>query len=487
MASSSLKSKTVSGLFWMAIQRYSKMFIQFVSGIILARMLTPYDYGCIGMVMVFVSLSEVFIDGGFGSALIQKKRPDETDYSTVFYWNLCVAVISYFILFACAPWISRLYRIPELGVVLRVQGVVLFVYAFNVVQRNQLKKRMNFKLLSMVTVSSSVIALLITILMAYNGYGVWSLVVQNFVVNLIPTVLFWFLLKWRPLLRLSWASFRELFSFGFYMFMTSMAESFSRQVTSLMIGRVYNADTLGYYSKALGTERLASYSITRILTQVTYPLYAEIQNEREKLVSIIRQLVMIVSFLTFPLMSVLMLNARPLFMLLYSDRWLASAPYFQVLCVAGFAACLQAVNYQSVLAVGKSRDMFYWTLVKRFVGLAAMVVGLLVWGMKGLLVGVVINAWFSYFVNIGMVSFYVGYKWIQQLKDLLAVTLITIISLICSYLSGLVTQFSLYWDAVLKTLVFSCVYFVLSFALRTEAWRMVVSLLKTGFKKRNRS
>ncbi|MBQ1672821.1 MAG: oligosaccharide flippase family protein, partial [Bacteroidales bacterium] len=107
MASSSLKSKTVSGLFWMAIQRYSKMFIQFVSGIILARMLTPYDYGCIGMVMVFVSLSEVFIDGGFGSALIQKKRPDETDYSTVFYWNLCVAVISYFILFACAPWISR--------------------------------------------------------------------------------------------------------------------------------------------------------------------------------------------------------------------------------------------------------------------------------------------------------------------------------------------------------------------------------------------
>ena len=196
---------------WTALQKYSTMFIHFISGIILARLLTPYDYGCIGMLAIFMTLAEAFIDGGFGSALIQKKRPTQEDYSTIFFWNLGMAVVMYAILFVSAPAISRFYNIPLLCNVLRVQGIILFIYAFNIVQRNQLRKNLNFKVLSIVTITTSVIALGVTIFMAYKGYGVWSLVAQHIITAAIPAIVFWFFIKWRPVLVFSWKSFKELF------------------------------------------------------------------------------------------------------------------------------------------------------------------------------------------------------------------------------------------------------------------------------------
>ena len=394
-----LKQKAVKGVVWTALQKYSTMLIQFVSGIILARLLTPYDYGCIGMLMIFMVLAEAFIDGGFGSALIQKKRPTQEDYSTVFFWNLGLSVVLYAVLYLSAPVIARFYGIPLLCDVLRVQGVILFIYAFNIVQRNQLRKRLNFKVLSIVTISTSLIALSVTIFMAYRGYGVWSLVTQHILVAFIPALVFWFYIKWRPRLVFSWQSFRELFSFGFYMFLTHLVNQFGNQFQGLLIGKFYNPSVMGLYSKAQATEKLASQSISQIMTQVTYPLYAEAQDDKNTLGNMIKRLTMVLSFITFPLMFILLLCAKPIFILLYSDRWVGCVPYFQVLCIAGLAFCLQSVNYQSISAIGKSKTLFYWTLVKRIAGMAFVVLGLLIYGMKGLLIGMVLNTWFSYFVE----------------------------------------------------------------------------------------
>ena len=212
-----LKNKATSGVFWVAVQQYSTTIIGFISGIILARLLTPYDYGCIGMLAIFMALAGSFVDGGFGSALIQKKSPSQEDYSTIFYWNFGVSVLMYLILFLCAPAISRFYSLPILSPVLRVQGLVLFVYSFNIIQKNQLKKRLNFKVLAIVNLSTALISLLVTIIMAYKGYGVWALVAQNMLSSVIPAVVFWFYLKWRPLPVFSFKSLKELFSFGFFM------------------------------------------------------------------------------------------------------------------------------------------------------------------------------------------------------------------------------------------------------------------------------
>lgn len=485
----SLKQKATTGLVWTALQKYSTMVIQFVSGIILARLLTPQDYGCIGMITIFMVLAEAFIEGGFGSALIQKKNPTQEDYSTIFFWNIGVAIILYLVLYFFAPAIARFYNISLLSKVLRVQGVVLFIYALNVVQNNRLRKMLNFKILAIVTVSTSLISLIVTIIMAYKGFGVWSLVFQNIITAAIPAIVFWFYVRWRPSFIFSKQSFKELFGFGFYMFLTNLINKFGQQIQGLLIGRVYDARTMGYYSKANSTERLASSSISQIMTQVTFPLYSEVQNDLKKLGAMIRQLSMTVSYLTFPLMFILILCAKPIFVLLYSDRWVDSVPYFQVLCLSGLAYCMQSVNYQSISAIGKSRLLFVWTFIKRIIGILFVVGGLLLFGMKGLLIGMVLSTWFAYAVNIALVSKHIGYKWWNQLKDMLPTMIVSVFAFAISYFVISRFQLSLYLDGLLKGIVYVLIYLGWSFVFKPEASENLktnVSLILKRKKMKNR-
>lgn len=483
MSNKNLKKKAVSGMIWTALQKYSTMLIQFVSGIILARLLTPYDYGCIGMLMIFMLLAESFIDGGFGSALIQKKQSTQTDYSTIFFWNMGLSVVLYTVLFLSAPLIARFYGIPFLCNILRVQGIILFIYAFNIVQYNQLQKKMNFKMLSIVTILTSLTALTVTIIMAYHGFGVWSLVAQYMLTALIPAIVFWFYVRWRPRLVFSWQSFRELFSFGFYMFLTHLLNQFGQQIQGLLIGRFYNAATMGYYSKAYATERLASTSISKVMSQVTYPLYAEMQDDKSALGNMIKRITLTLSYITFPLMFILLLCAKPLFILLYSERWTDSVPYFQVLCIAGLAYSLQSVNYQSVAAIGKSRTMFVWTLVKRVMGIVFVVAGLLLDGMRGLLIGMVLNTWFSYFVNIWLVSRHIGYRWQRQLLDITPVLIASLAAAVLAYAVGILCFLPLYADGLLKLVIFVALYAVWSVLFRPEAYQYFLAAAKPLVKK----
>lgn len=477
-----LRNKAAASMVWTAFSKYSHMAISFVSGIILARLLTPHDYGCIGMLSIFMVLAEAFIDGGFGSALIQKKCPTQEDYSTIFFWNLGMAVVMYAILYISAPAIARFYDIPLLCSVLRVQALVLFIYAFNIIQKNQLRKTLNFKTLAIVSVGTSLLALGVTIYMAYSGFGVWALVVQNLIVSAIPAIVYWFYMKWRPIWTFSWKSFKELFGFGFYMFLTHLLNSFSSQIQGLLIGKVYNPATMGFYSKAHGTEKLASTSISSIMTQVTYPLYAQVQDDKNTMINMVKRLTMTLSYVTFPLMFILLLLAKPIFVLLYSERWLPSVPYFQVLCVAGLAYCLQSVNLQCISAIGKSRTMFLWTMLKRSVGIGFVVGGLVFFGMKGLLCGVVLNTWFSYFVNISLVSKHIGYKWSRQLLDISPVLLASLISAVCSYLCGRLLGLSLYLNGLVEFVVFSLLYMGWSVIFKPEAYTYTMGIIPERFR-----
>ena len=479
---SKLKQKAASGMIWTAAQKYSVMGLRFISGIILARLLTAYDYGCIGMLNLFMVLAEVFINGGFGSALIQKKQPTQEDYSTVFFWNIFVAVVMYSLLFLGAPAISRFYDIPVLKAVLRVQGLILFIYALNIVQQNILKKKLNFKMLSIVSIISVIVSLAVTVLMAYKGFGVWALVVQNILLAAIPALAFWIYTKWRPSWVFSIKSFKELFSFGFYMFMVHLVNQFSSQLQTLLIGKFYSPVTLGYYTKANSTERLASHSISEVMTQVTYPLYAQVQDDKAAMSMMVKRLTMTISYITFPLMFLLMLTAKPMFVLLYSERWINSVPYFQVLCFAGLAGCLQSVNLQTISAIGKSRTMFVWTMIKRAVGIGGIVLGLALFGMKGLLAGVVFNYWFSYGVNISLVSKHIGYKWGQQVMDLMPVGIASVVSAAVSYGVGHLLHLDLYPDGLVKILVYVLIYMGWSILFRPEAYTYFLTTIPKKFR-----
>lgn len=471
-------------MIWSAFQRYSTMLITFISGIILARLLTPHDYGCIGMLAIFMVLAEAFIDGGFGSALIQKKRPTQEDYSTIFFWNLGMAVVLYGVLYFSAPAIARFYDIPLLCDVLRVQGIILFIYAFNIVQRNQLQKKLNFKVLSIVTISTSIISLTITVLMAYHGYGVWSLVVQHIMTALIPALVFWFYIKWRPQFIFSIQSFKELFGFGFYMFLTHLLNQFGRQIQGLLIGKFYNPITMGYYSKAQGTERLASLSISQVLTQVTYPLYAELQDDKSRLSDTIRKLTISLSYITFPLMFILLLCAKPIFVILYSERWIESVPYFQMLCLSGLAFCLQGINNQSIAAIGKSKVMFKWTVFKRLVGITLMISSIYFFGMKGLLICLVFTTWFSYFVNIGIVSKHIGYKWTRQLADISPILVVSLFIFAVTYVISIYANLSLYLDGILKFICFASIYLIWSLLFKPEGYVSIKEVVASIYNKK---
>ena len=214
----------------------------------------------------FVLCWESSVDGGFGSALIQKKRPTQTDYSTIFYWNLGLSTLFYAILFFSAPAIAGFYDIPLLRDVFRVQGLILFIYALNLIQRNQLRKQLKFKVIAVARIVTSIIALVITIIMAYKGFGVWALVAQNLIAAGIPAIIFWVYTKWKPSFVFSWLSFKELFSFGIFMFLTQLINRISTQIQNLFIGKFYDASVLGFFSKAQATERLASHTISDVMS-----------------------------------------------------------------------------------------------------------------------------------------------------------------------------------------------------------------------------
>lgn len=480
---SNLKKKAVSGVLWTSISKFSAIGIRFISGIILARLLKPEDYGCIGMLSIFMVLAGSFVDCGFASALIQKKRPTQEDYSTIFYFNLAMSLLMYAILFLCAPAISRFYKISLLSSVLRVQGLILIINALSSIQMNQLIKNFRFKKMTIVALITSVTSLVICIVMAYKGFGVWALVTMNLMGTIIPTSIYWATNKWFPSLVFSRKSFKELFNFGIYMFLSQFVNQLGVKISHLLIGKIYSPAVLGYYTKAVSTESLASHSISSVLTQITYPLYAEVQDDKIKLGKMIKRLAQTIAFITMPFLSLLIIIAKPVFLLLYSTRWLPSVPYFQVLCICGIVTCLQSVNTQSIAAIGKSRTMFGWTLLKRSTGSALVVGGLLLWGMKGLLAGYFLYICLGYFVNIGLVSKYIGYKWQRQLLDLLPTVAVTLVISLVTYFSvGLLHLNNEYIDGLLKGIVFVALFLGWSMIFKPESYQYTLSIIPQKFK-----
>lgn len=423
-----LKQKTVAGMAWSAIQKFGVMGISFVSNMVLARLLSPDDMGCIGLLAIFILLSNTFIDGGFGSALIQKKQPTQADYSTIFWWNMGLSVALYGVLFVAAPWVAAFYKLDLLRDVLRVQGLVLIFNALCLIQNNQLRKKLKFKLLATTNIVAALISVAAAIVLAMMGWGVWALVAQQLVLSIMGAVLLWAVGKWRPSFAFSASSFKELFHFGFFILLSNLINTFCNNIQGLLIGRIYNSSTMGYYSQARKLEQVSSNSLSQIVDQVAYPVLAEAQNDKGYMQSILKKLITSLAFVVFPLMLVMALTARPLIVLIYSAKWLAAVPYFQILCIAGTASCLQGINYYAVAAVGKSGSLFKWTVIKRSVGLLFVVGGLWLWGMKGLLSGMVATSFFIYLVNAYQVQLHVGYGVMRQLRDLLPVSALTLMA-----------------------------------------------------------
>lgn len=477
-----LKKKTVSGMIWSALQRFGTMGISFVSNIVLARLLTPDDYGCIGMLAIFITVSNTFVDGGFGSALIQKKEPTQKDYSTIFWLNLFMSVVIYGILYISAPAVSRFYDIPLLSSVLRVQGIVLIINALNIVQTNQLRKNINFKRLAVIYIASQIVGAVCAIVLAYMGWGVWALVAQQIIASSITSVILWVMNRWLPQLCFSFDSFKQLFSFGGFILASNLINTFCNNVQGLLIGKFFNPAILGYYTQAYKLEDVASHSISSVVDQVAYPVFSKVQSDNDGLKNVIYRLILSIAYVAFPMMLILVLIAEPLIGLLYGEKWLPSVPYFQIICIGGIAVCLQGVTYLAIASIGKSKELFLWTIIKRGLGMILLIAGMVLFGMNGLLWGFVLSCWSVTFINAYLVSKYIKYGLWQQIKDVLPIILISSMVFIITLVIANKLTLGGYMYIVLVLLIYISMYLLLSSVVKLQAYSFIKEIVKSDIK-----
>lgn len=330
--SDSLKSKTVSGVLWSAIERFSLQGVQFIINVLMARLLLPSDYGMIGMLAVFLQISQTFIDSGFSDALVQKKDRTETDLSTVFYFNIVISVLLYLLLFIGAPFIAQFYHMPELTLVTRIVMLNLIFSSFAAVPKIILVIKIDFKTQSKISLISAVVSGGIGITMAYKGYGVWSLVFQSLLNILLITFLSFYYINWRPLKTFSKDSFQNLFSFGSKLLFSRLIHALYYNLYAIVIGRRYSSAELGYYTRAEQFAIFPSGNINAIISRVTFPILSSIQDDDERLASAYRKYIKLASFLIFPLMIGLAVLAKPLIILLLTEKWIMTVVLLQILC-----------------------------------------------------------------------------------------------------------------------------------------------------------
>lgn len=431
-----LRKKTLIGSFWMMIERFGYLTVQFVSNLVLARLLMPEDFGTIGIMMVFITLANVFIDSGFSASLIQKKDITENDKSTVFITNLVLATIVYVFLFFISPCIAEYFHNYNLRLLLRVLGVILLIDAFCAIQNTILTREMNFKVLTKIKLTSILLAAIIAITLACQGYGIWALIVQYILYSTIRTATTWIIARWHPNMNFSYESFKTLFGFGSKLLVSTFVAELYVNFQQILIGRFYRPADLGYYSQARQFQQIPTGTISQVINSVAFPAYAKLQNDRKSLKELFRQNVRIVAYFNTAIMVLLASIAQPLIILLYSSKWMESISYFQFLCIGfGVFLAIHQCSLSVLKAVGRSDYVLRLEIIKKIIGVFFILLGLYIWGIWGILYALALNSFIEIFLNGYYLNKELNYSGLDQLLDMLP-------SIIISSLSGLVSYVS---------------------------------------------
>ena len=457
---SNLKQKTVSGLFWSFIDNFSKLGLTFVIGIILARLLTPYDFGLIGMTTIFIALSKSLMDSGFTQALIRKKDCTQADYSTVFFFNLLVGFTLYFVLFFCAPIISRFFEEPKLILIIRVIGIGIIVNAFTLVQRARLIKEINFKLQTKISVIASLFSGIIGITMAYRGYGIWSLVFQTLSSFFFTSFLLWIWNKWKPSFVFSKNSFNEMFSFGYKLLISGLIDTAYRNIYLLIIGKYFSTADLGFYTRADQFNNLPSSNITGVIQRVSYPMLSKIQDDPQRLKQAYQKVIKSTMLLSFTAMMIMAASAKPLILSLIGEKWLPSVIYLQLLCFVGMQYPLHAINLNMLTVQGRSDLFLKLEIIKKILVIPVIIIGI-THGIKILILGMIIISVISYFLNSYYSGKYIDYSSWQQLTDIFPSFVLAFFIGSMVYLSGLFLVLPIYLILIIQLVIGGVLFFTI--------------------------
>lgn len=470
------KSNIISSLFWKFLERGGTQGVQFIVQIILARLLSPDEYGIIAIVNVFVLLASVFVQSGLNTALIQKKDADELDFSSVFYLSFFVSTIIYILLFLLAPYIASYYRNPLLSNVLKVLSIILFFGALNSIQNAYIAKYMLFKKLFLSSAIAIVVSGFFGITAAYLGLGVWALVIQQIANQLFITIILWVTVKWRPKLLFSFNRVKVLFTFGWKLLASSLLNTIYTNVRTLLIGRMYSTNMIGFYNKGKQFPQLFVTNINGSIQSVMLPALSSNQTDLKTIKRMVRRSIVTSSFIVFPMMIGLLIIAEPLVILLLTEKWLPAVPFLQIYCLVYLVKPIYTANLQVLNALGRSDIFLRLEIITTLLGITILIISI-PFGVLAIAIGSLISSIISLIFYTRPNIILINYGFLEQVNDILPSFLLsTVMGLIIYMISFIITNTLILLSSQLVFGVF--LYLILAKILKVESYTYIVNIVK---------
>lgn len=437
MAEESLKSKTVKGVLWSGIGQYTVQAVQFVISIILARLLTPDQYGIIGMLGIFIAVVSIFVDCGFATSLVRKPDHNQTDFSTLFYFNVVASIIAYSIICIGSPWIADFYNEPILEPLAKVVSLNLIIGALCTVQHIQYTIKMDFKTRSKISFVCTIISGVCGIIMAYNGWGVWALAWQNIIKQVLNTIMLWYFSSWRPSWEFSRQTMKYMWNFGYKMLLSSLLDTIFNNIYTLVIGKFYSARDLGNYSRASHYAQMASSQLNGIFSGVAFPMLCSIQNDMERLARVYRQYLRVIAFIVFPLMVGMSAVAKPLIIVMLTEKWIDVVGLLQIICLSMMWYPVHAINLSLLQVKGRSDLFLRLEVIKKIIIVIVMCITVPI-SIKAMVIGSLCTSLICLFINTYYTGKLINVGYLKQMKDLLPILLLALFMGLCVYIITLV-------------------------------------------------
>lgn len=436
MGEENLKTKTIKGYAWNFMDNILNRGISFIFGIVLARLLSPSEYGLIGVILIFIAVFNSIVESGLGTALLRKNNCKEDDYNTVFYSNLCFSVFLFIVFYFCMPLIATFFKEPQLDVLGKVMGVILLINALSIIQNTILLKKLDFKGKMYISMGSSLTSGIVGITMAYKGYGVWSLVGQQISRQVIYTTLLWIHNRWVPKFMFSWKSFKELFGFGSNLLIAGIIDTIWNQLYQIIIGRCYTPRFLGLYTKANEFGSIFSSNLTSVVQSVSFPALSKLQDDLVKLKDGYKKVITCSMLLSFPLMMGMAAVAEPLIRVLLGESWIPCVPFLQIICFQQLLYPLHAINLSLLQVRGRSELFLKIQIIKKFFSAIPLILGIFV-GIYYMLFGSVIVGFIAYYINAYYSKPLLDYSIKEQIKDIVPSFVISLSMAILVFLESL--------------------------------------------------
>ena len=482
----SLKSQAIRALSWSFFESIGLQGIRFVIGIVLARLLLPEQFGLIAMLTLFIAVAQSFIDSGFGAALIQKRDPSPTDICSIFYFNIVIGFVAAGILCLVAPWIATFYEQPILIPLTRALSLVIVINSFGLIQNTILTKQITFKTLSKVSLTSGILSGIVGVTLVTLGYGVWSLVFQQISNSFFNTLFLWLFNSWRPEMVFSFRSLREMFGFGSRLLLSGILNQIFENIYLLVIGRLFSAQDLGFFTKALSFKDIPSRTLAGMVGRVTFPVFSSIQDDPAQLKRGLKQALTTLVLVNSPMMIGLAAIAHPLVVVLLTEKWVESVPYLQLLCFVGLLFPLHLINLNALQALGRS-DLFLRLEIIKKVLIVMNIIITWRWGISAMIYGMVITSILSYYLNSYYTGILIGYSIWEQIRDMYSYLIMAVLMGIAVYAVGLL-PFPTYWSVLVVQIAVGIVIYISTCRLfRLTAFMEIwhagwnkLPLLKTG-------